>query len=93
MVVALLSFLFCFIRVISVELIEYKFGINFGQIFHDYSSNNNYAVNGISSLTTTLDTIATDRGAFFQGNNIITLPPNDMSASGLILGNTFTILL
>ena len=59
--------------------LEYRFNENFGQIFHDYSSNGNRGVNGESNLTTLYDTIPTDRGAYFDnfGSSLVQLPPNE----------------
>jgi hypothetical protein len=83
--------LLCY-KVFSNKLVEYKFGINYGQVFFDYSLNGLNAVNGDSSKSNNLDTTATDRGAFFRDNkNIISLPPNDWNTSSFLLPSTFTI--
>lgn len=77
---------------ISSKLLEYRFGLNFGQVFFDYSGNSNLGVNGISSGSTIEDSIATDRGAYFGvGNYRVTLPSNDQSPS-VKLRSGFSIL-
>ena len=93
MVLSILNFFLCIIGTFSLEIIQYNFGVNFGQVFNDFSLNNNYAVNGINSKTTVCDTIPTDRGAYFQigDNSIITLPPNDILTKSIILENIFSI--
>ena len=93
MVLKILILLLCIIGGFSLEIVQYNFGVNFGQVFNDFSLNNNYAVNGLSSKTIVGDTIPTDRGAYFQidDNNIITLPPNDMPTTGIILQSIFSL--
>ena len=80
---------------ISSTVVEYRFGHNFGQIYHDYSDNGRDGVNGQSSSTTTKDAKNTDRGAFFGDNrdSLVTVPPNDIVTSGFSLGSTFVVLL
>lgn len=77
------------------NITEYRFHSNFGQIFHDYSSNKYNAVNGNSYLSDISDTKPTDRGAYFdnKGYDCITLPPNDKFSNKLSLGNPFTIMM
>ncbi|OMJ80295.1 hypothetical protein SteCoe_19502 [Stentor coeruleus] len=79
--------------VMSKKIVDYRFGYNFGQVFHDYSLSNNDAVNGDSTSTTTNDIISTDRGAYFSGINgqRITLPPNSQQSLGISLGSKFYI--
>ena len=78
----------------TAQLVTYKFGYNYGQVFHDYSSNFQSAVNGISSAVDSADTVATDRGAFFAGgSNQITLPTNDKVSTAFSLPGIFTIVL
>ena len=86
-----LSFLFYFS--LAAKLVEYRLGYNYGEVFHDFSGNYRDGVNGLSSTTTTANTIGTDRGAFFPGsaNNQITLPSNDQQSSAFLLPSTFTI--
>lgn len=78
----------------GAAILNYHFAEDYGQIIHDYSLNGNDAVNGDSSETTSYDTIATDRGAYFKDTSTayITLPPNDIINSGFSLGNTFSII-
>jgi hypothetical protein len=72
-------------------MFQYKPGVNYGQIFYDYSGNGRHAVNGYSSLTTDYDTTPTDRGAYFNstGLNVITFPSNNKVAQ-FPLPSTFT---
>lgn len=78
---------------VTSNVLEYKFGYNFGQVFHDYSGNDNHAVNGESSLTTLYDTIPTDRGAHFpSGDSRILLPPNNRNPDQLLLPASFTLI-
>jgi hypothetical protein len=64
------------------DLVRYKFNQNFGEVFYDYSGNYLFSVNGKNSVDSLRNTIGTDRGAYFSvGNSIITMPPNDVSAS------------
>ena len=78
----------------TAELVTYKFGYNYGQVFHDYSLNYHSAVNGISSAVDSADIVATDRGAFFAGgSNQITLPANDQVSTAFSLPGIFTIVL
>lgn len=81
--------------IISEKILEYNFGKNFGQVFYDYSGNNNHAVNGESSLTVDQDTKPTDRGAFFARDteNCIKLPPNDLVTNGFFISPTFSIII
>lgn len=77
----------------SLKLVEYRFGVNFGQVFVDYSGNNYHSVNGNSHSTTSKDTTPTDRGSFFYNDiNAITIPKNTLVTTDLTISNTFTIL-
>ena len=84
--------LYCLVSLAS-KLVEYRLAYNYGQVFHDFSGNYRDGVNGLSSSTTTADTIATDRGAGFSSstNVQITLPSNDQQSSSITLPSTFTI--
>ena len=86
-----LPFLFYFS--LAAKLVEYRLGYNYGEVFHDFSGNYRDGVNGLSSTTTTGNTIATDRGALFPTSNNyqITLPSNDQQSSAFLLPSTFTI--
>jgi hypothetical protein len=74
------------------KIVEYKFGINFGQVFYDYSDSFNHGQNGQNISTTTSDTIPTDRGAYFTSsfNSYIKLPPNEKVSSSLSIGSIFS---
>lgn len=77
----------------SAKVVEYRFGYNYGEIFRDFSNNGRHAVNGVSHTSTTEDTLATDRGAYFnQGQQTITLPPNTYVTSSITLTTPWTIL-
>ena len=83
-----------FLLVESAFIAEYRLGSNYGQIFRDYSNNGRHAVNGESSLTTTYDTLPTDRGAFItNGVNYILFPANDVNSTSFNLPSTFSIIL
>jgi hypothetical protein len=86
--------LFQFFSLVSSASIvaEYRFGSNFGQVFYDYSGNGHHAVNGLASTSTSQDTIATDRGAYFSSSGSqILLPPNDKVSSPFFLSTPFSI--
>ena len=56
-------------------LLSYKLSQNFGQKFHDYSSNHFDGINGETTAKDPKDTIGTDRGAYFyEGDKEINLP-------------------
>ena len=75
------------------KLVEYRFGVNFGQVFYDYSENSLYGINGVSSTTLTSDTLATDRGAYFaEGTEVVTFPPNDKSSINFLLPSQYSII-
>ena len=64
----------------AVIVFEYRFGVNFGKIFFDYSANSLEAINGIDLIDSSKMTISTDRGAYFSvGDSRISLPSNDIS--------------
>jgi hypothetical protein len=88
----ILILVICCELALCTHLVEYKFGLNYGQVFNDYSNYTRHAVNGASYLNTTYDTIATDRGAFFSDRrSTITLPANDYMPSGFLLPSNFSI--
>ena len=75
------------------KLVEYRFGVNFGQVFYDYSENSLYGINGVSSTNLTSDTLATDRGAYFvEGTEVVTFPPNDKSSINFLLPSQYSII-
>ena len=85
-------FIVCFWSCRATKLVEYRLGYNYGEVFHDFSGNSRNGVNGASSSTTTYNTIATDRGAYFGSTTSqITLPPNDQVSSAFTLPATFTV--
>ena len=76
----------------ATKIVEYRFGYNYGQVFHDFSGNGNDAVNGVHSTDSSKDAIATDRGAYLtDGDFQITLPTNDKVSNALVLPSAFTI--
>ena len=77
------------------QLVNYKFGLNFGQIFYDYSESGNYGQNGASTSVDTSDTIPTKTGAYFSTTNdcFIKLPPNSIKSSSISIGPTFSIVM
>ena len=77
----------------ATTLVEYQFYKNFGQIFQDYSGNNQYAVNGADSTSTTKDTTPTDRGAYFPSSgSVIMMPYNDIVTTDFALPSSFSII-
>ena len=75
------------------NLVNYKFGSNFGQIFYDYSGTGNHGENGITLGSDANDTRPIDRGAYFDTQNkIINLPPNNIKSDPLKLGAYFSII-
>ena len=77
----------------AAELVTYKFGYKFGQIFHDYSLNYQSSVNGMSSAVDSADTVPSDRGAYFYGPTTqVTLPVNDQVSTAFALPGAFTII-
>jgi hypothetical protein len=79
---------------IGFKLVEYRFSVNFGQTFLDYSGNLQVGVNGSSSLDILDDGIPTDRGIYLQGSaNRITLPPNDQIVSNIVLPSTYSVII
>ena len=72
----------------SSQLVYYKFGTNFGQVFYDYSGSGNHGQNGASTLVDNSDTIPTKTGAYFSTSNecFIKLPPNSIKSSSISLG-------
>ena len=76
------------------NLVNYKFGSNFGQIFYDYSGLANHGQNGISLDVDAYDTIPIDRGTYFNTqSSVIKLPPNNIKNDILKLGDYFSIIM
>ena len=75
------------------KLLEYRLGVNYGQVLRDYSSNGLHAVSGSTSAAESTDVIPTDRGCYFDGSKSqkITLPANDISTSSFNIPSTFMI--
>ena len=76
----------------GIKIAEYRFGMNFGQLYLDYSGKDNNAVNGDSYSSMTNDAWPTDRGAYFEDYSRICLPANDKVTTGMTLSSTFSIL-
>ena len=94
MVSSLLIKLIIISKIFASNIVNYKFGSNFGQIFYDYSGSGNHGVNGDIILTDPYDTIPTDRGAYFpEYSNHIKLPPNSRVANSVSLGSQFSIIM
>ena len=66
-------------------LANYKFWKGIGQIFYDYSSNYQYAINGDSTVTTEFDTLCTDRGIYINSDSFIQFPPNSIMPGSINL--------
>ena len=70
----------------ALKLAEYRFSIDFGQVFIDYSGNVQTAVSGSSSSTEANDVVCTDRGIYFSGGDSrVTNPANDQQLTGFVL--------
>ena len=83
------------LNVISNNILTYKFGKNFGQIFYDYSELGNHGQNGQNLDSDTADTKPTSRGAYFSNVNTtyIMLPPNMVKTDPIVLGPTFSLIM
>lgn len=77
----------------SSKIIEYHFGLNFGQIIKDRSSNDNHGVNGNSYKSTDQDIFFTDRGAYLDGSNNRIYSPNNDYVSKYITISDFNVLM
>lgn len=81
-------------KTIASNIMNYKFGSNFGQAFYDYSGSGNHGVNGNSSKKDPYDILSIDRGAYFSIQHLyIKLPPNDIVPKSLELNGDFSILM
>ena len=60
-----------FPTVLLAALVEYKFWLNYGELFYDYSGNSYYAINGPSEYDTIKNVYYTDRGAYFHSQSVI----------------------
>ena len=81
-------------EVFASNIVNYKFGSNFGQIFYDYSGSGNHGMNGNSTISDPYDTISIDRGAYFPTQNLyIRLPPNEYVPNSFNLNGDFSILM
>ena len=74
-------------------LVKYNFGLNFGQMFYDYSGNGNHGQNGDSLSLDSYDTVPTDRGTYSDGRKYIKLPPNSQVSSSVNIGTAYSITL
>lgn len=89
-----MMFVFLFISLTSSEkILEYQFYKNFGQMFYDYSLNNQFGMNGIVSTKDTSDCISTDRGIYLAKENEVQLPSNAFQPTIFTLPSTFSIYL
>ena len=77
----------------SQKILEYRPGVNYGQVLRDYTNNGLHAVSGSSSKTESSDVIPTDRGCYIDGSKsqMLTLPANDISTSAFTLPSSFMI--
>jgi hypothetical protein len=76
-------------------ILEYRPGVNYGQVFKDYSGNGWHGISGSTSAIENSDVIPTDRGGFLDGSKFqkITLPSNDACKSSFSLSSPFLIAL
>ena len=84
-----------FLKIMSLNVVTYKFGNNFGQVLYDYSGISNHGQNGESLIDDTTDTKPTNRGAYFssQYKTFIKLPSNLMKTTPIVLGSTFSLVM
>ena len=87
-------FILCFLApALASNLVEYRPGVNFGNVFYDYSGNGMSGVSGTSSADTTNNLICTDRGAYFSGaTKVLTFPSNNIATTALLLPSTYAII-
>ena len=80
---------------LSQKILEYRPGVNYGQVLRDFSNNGLHAVSGSSSVVEAIDVIPTDRGCYLDGSKSqkLTLPANDISTSHFSLPTSFMIAL
>ena len=78
---------------LASKIVEYRPSINFGQVFYDFSGNKNHGVNGVDSTSTTSDVFSTDRGAYFGGASVITMPPNDQVPTAIYLSPVYSVVI
>ena len=81
--------------VYAAKLAEYRFGINFGQVFLDYTGNYQTSVSGSSSSSTNEnnEVFSTDRGLYFDGTDSrVTNPPNDQQQTAFLLPTNWSAI-
>jgi hypothetical protein len=95
MAVRHLVFELIFSLTFASNLVAYKFGINFGQVFWDFSGSRNHGQNGESISSSLFDTVPTDRGAYFSrfSESFIQLPPNEINSNPISLSSVFTLFI
>jgi hypothetical protein len=89
-IISLFAIFFYFLSSAS-KILEYRFGMNFGQVFYDYSGNGRHALNGRLSSVDGDDGTSTDRGIYFY-NTQITLPSNTIVPAMAPLAPIFSIV-
>ena len=89
-----MKYLAIYILVASVKLVEYKLWKYYGQIIPDTSSNNNHAVNGVSSSKDSNDCLYSDRGLYFSHEtSALKLPPNDKIQNEYKIPAPYTVIM
>ena len=84
----MIKWLYISLWLVSASIIvEYRFGVNLGQVFIDYSGNGWYGVNGDSlEVEDNSDVICTDRGIYFENaESKVKMPSNAQVPTALIL--------
>lgn len=80
--------------VLADKELKYKFFENFGQVFHDYTENGFDGINGAYRAEDPMDTIPTDRGAYFYGGDKeINVPLSNSEDEELIEESKFSVAL
>ena len=84
----MIKWLYISLWLVSASIIvEYRFGVNLGQVFIDYSGNGWYGVNGNSlQVEDDTDVICTDRGIYFaNADSKVKMPSNAQVTAALTL--------
>jgi Concanavalin A-like lectin/glucanases superfamily len=90
-IISLFGIFFNFLSSAS-KILEYRFGLTFGQIFYDFSGNGRYAVNGFNSSVDYFDSKSTDRGIYLIAESYVTLPSNNIVSAMTPLTSTFSLV-
>jgi hypothetical protein len=90
-IISLFVIFFYFLSSAS-KILEYRFGLTFGQVFYDFSENGRHAVNGLTSSVESIDGKSTDRGIYLINESKLTLPSNKIVSAMTPLTSTFSLV-